>query len=131
MHTSTTVRYLAIAASAFAATIALSGCVPNSSATGGATTIDVESSATVCALSATTAPSGPLVFSVTNTGDQETEFYLLAEDGKTVVGEVEHIGPGTSRDLAVDADPGDYVTVCKPGMAGEGIGRADFTVVDK
>ena len=95
----------------------------------GPTTISVQSNDTECTLSATEAPSGNVVFSVENTGDQVTEFYLLAADGVAIIGEVENIGPGLSRDLVVRAQPGSYVTACKPGMTGEGI-QGDFTVTD-
>jgi iron uptake system component EfeO len=109
--------------------LALAGCVPNSpQSTDAAGAITVDSSSEDCAVSATTAASGTLTFSVTNSGDQVTEFYLLADDGLRIVGEVENVGPGISRDLVVQAQPGDYFTVCKPGMVGEGIGRAAFTV---
>jgi iron uptake system component EfeO len=113
--------------------LALAGCVPNSPATttdSSATTITVDSSAEACTVSTDTAPSGTLSFSVTNSGDEVTEFYLLADDGLRIVGEVENIGPGIERTLVVVAKPGDYVTVCKPGMVGTGIGQAAFTVTD-
>ena len=58
-----------------------------------------------------------------------TEFYLLAEDGLRIVGEVENVGPGLSRDLVVIAPEGKYFTACKPGMVGDGI-RAGFEVTD-
>ena len=51
------------------------------------------------------------------------------EDGLRIVGEVENIGPGLSRDLVVTCPAGKYVTACKPGMNGDGI-RSDFTVTD-
>src|SRR5690606_7586553 len=57
-----------------------------------------------------------------------TEFYLLASDGLRIVGEVENIAPAASRTLTVVAQPGDYFTVCKPGMVGDGVGRAAFAV---
>ncbi len=123
-------RSLAIFATATLSALALSGCVPNQPGGSGATTIKVDSSAEECAVSAAKAPSGSLVFSVTNSGDQVTEFYLLADDGLRIVGEVENIGPGISRNLVVNAFPGDYFTVCKPGMIGAGIGRAAFKVTD-
>lgn len=128
MSPRSTARLITITTTVSAAAFVLSGCVPNSTGGAGATALDVKSSATECTVSAASAPSGSIVFSVTNTGDQETEFYLLGEDGKRVVGEVEHIGPGTSRDLAVDITAGQYFTVCKPGMSGDGIGRTAFTV---
>ena len=76
-----------------------------------------------------TAPSGKLTFNVTNGGSEVTEFYLLGDDGLRIVGEVENIGPGISRDLVLTAPAGDYFTACKPGMVGDGI-RADFEVTD-
>ncbi|MDQ0736636.1 iron uptake system protein EfeO [Arthrobacter agilis] len=111
----------------------LTACTPNASAEtaeGAPGTLSVTSTADECAVSAATAQSGPLTFSITNSGDQVTEFYLLAEDGLRIVSEVENIGPGISRDLVVNAKPGSYYTVCKPGMVGDGVGRAEFTVAD-
>ncbi len=122
-----------VAALALAA--ALTGCVDNApttspSGTAGAPAgLTVESTASQCTLSAATAPSGNLVFTVTNAGSDVTEFYLLAEDGLRIVAEVENIGPGLSRDLVTVAKPGQYFTACKPGMVGDGI-RAPFTVTD-
>ncbi|GAB3654876.1 peptidase M75 family protein [Nocardioides korecus] len=99
------------------------------SASGGNGTITVSSSAKACDLTATKAPSGNVVFKIKNTGDQVTEFYLYAADGQRIVGEVENIGPGLTRDLVVAATPGKYVAACKPGMAGSGI-RSAFAVTD-
>ena len=84
---------------------------------------------TECRLSAADAPSGNLTFSVTNGGSKVTEFYLLADDGLRIIGEIENIGPGLSRDLVLRAGPGEYFTACKPGMVGEGI-RAPFAISD-
>ena len=91
--------------------------------------ITVTSSAKACTLSRTTTGSGTVSFKIQNTGDQVTEFYLYAADGKKIVGEVENIGPGLTRDLVVTAAPGTYVTACKPGMEGDGI-RGKLTVTD-
>ena len=66
---------------------------------------------------------------MTNGGSKVTEFYLLAADGLRIVGEVENIGPGLSRDLVLAAPAGSYFTACKPGMVGDGI-RAPFAVSD-
>lgn len=123
------------ALAAIALTVPLAGCVDNAPPTqdsgtaGGPAALTVDSSADACTLSATTAPSGNLVFTVTNTGADVTEFYLLADDGLRIVAEVENIGPGLSRDLVTVAKPGEYFTACKPGMVGDGI-RAPFTVTD-
>jgi len=111
----------------------LAACTENtttSSADGGAAdpqSVAVTSSDDACELSATEAPAGALTFDVTNSGSQVTEFYLLAEDGLQIVGEVENIGPALNRQLVVRAQPGTYVTACKPGMKGDGL-RAAFTV---
>ncbi len=91
--------------------------------------ITVESTTSECKISAASTPSGNVVFSIVNKGDQVTEFYLLAEDGVRVIGEVEDIGPGLSRDLVVRAAPGTYITACKPGMVGDGI-RGTLAVSD-
>ena len=108
-------------------TLALAACVPNNAAATG--TVDVSSTDTECVLSATSAPSGHVVFSVTNDGSDVTEFYVLGSDGLRIVSELENIGPGTTRDLVVTVPAGQYLTSCKPGMLGDGI-RAPFTVTD-
>ena len=108
----------------------LAGCAATpESGTDGASAVAVTSTDAACEITRTEAPSGPLTFSVTNSGNQVTEFYLLGDDQLRIVGEVENIGPGISRDLVVQAAPGEYYTACKPGMVGEGI-RAPFTVTD-
>ncbi|MGD9701443.1 MAG: iron uptake system protein EfeO [Acidimicrobiia bacterium] len=108
----------------------LAACTDNNTSSGGSGgEIAVTSTDDACNVSAGEAPSGNLVFDVSNDGTQVTEFYLLGADGLRIVGEVENIGPGISRKLIVQAGPGSYVTACKPGMVGEGI-RADFTVTD-
>lgn len=111
----------------------LAGCTDNSPADAagadGPAALSVAATDTECSVSATEAPSGTLSFEVTNSGDQVTEFYLLADDGLRIVGEVENIAPGLSRELVLTAPPGEYFTACKPGMVGEGI-RDGFTVTD-
>ncbi|MDI1289544.1 MAG: cupredoxin domain-containing protein, partial [bacterium] len=96
-------------------------------ADGGA--IAVSSSDDKCDVGVTEAPAGVVQFKVENTGSQVTEFYLLAADGLQVIGEVENIGPGLTRDLVVQAAPGAYQVACKPGMVGDGL-RSTFTVTD-
>jgi iron uptake system component EfeO len=114
----------------------LAGCTDNTSAgnSGAAASanpraLTVQATDTECKLSATSAPSGALTFAVTNGGTKVTEFYLYGEDGMRIVGEVENIGPGITRELVVKVEPGSYITACKPGMAGDGI-RAPFSVSD-
>lgn len=120
-------RALGGAAAVAAAALLLSGCTDNTGTAAADGAVQVSSTADACTLSSTTAPGGTLKFQVKNEGTEVTEFYLLAEDGLRIVGEVENIGPGLSRDLVVVAPEGKYFTACKPGMAGDGI-RAAFTV---
>lgn len=111
--------------------VTLSGCVANSTApvgTPGALTVN--STATECAVSAATVPSGPVSFAVSNTADAVTEFYLMGSDGLSIVGELENIGPGITRTLTIQAKPGTYYTVCKPNMVGNGVAKTPFTVTD-
>ncbi len=115
---------------ALAALTTLSACTDNARpAASDARRLSVTSTQDACTVSAATAPSGTVTFAVTNRGSQVTEFYVLASDGLRIVAEVENIGPGLTRELVLTAAPGDYVTVCKPGMLGDGI-RAAFTVTD-
>ena len=124
---------LLTAACAAALVLPLSACSLTQSnkpaASSGQGTINVDSSSDKCDLTTSKAPSGNVVFKVKNTGNEVTEFYLYGEDGMRIVGEIENIGPGLSRDLVVRTPPGKYVTACKPGMKGQGI-RDAFTVTD-
>ncbi|QIG38711.1 peptidase M75 family protein [Microbacterium sp. 4R-513] len=120
-------RLLGAFALVAAGSVALAGCVAKTDVAA-SDAIMVSSTADGCAVSSATATSGTLAFDVTNAGDQVTEFYLLAEDGLRIVGEAENIAPGASRTLTVVAQPGEYYTLCKPGMVGDGVGRAAFTV---
>jgi len=111
----------------------LSACTENVQASSGPDgnprAMSVQATDAGCTVSTDTAPSGNLTFSVTNGGSKVTEFYLLASDGLRILGEVENIGPGLSRDLVLTAPPGSYFTACKPGMVGDGI-RSAFAVSD-
>ena len=114
-----------------AAGLALTGCGGSSSPSGSGSAsggpITVNATDTECQVSAVTAPAGTITFKVTNTGTKINEFYVYAE-GDRIVGEVENITPGISRDFHVEVtEPGTYQTACKPGMVGDGI-RATFTV---
>jgi iron uptake system component EfeO len=113
------------------ATPLVAACTENASgeaeSSRGSRSISVTSTDDACTLSSTEAPAGTLTFEVSNKGSAVTEFYLYADDGKQILGEVENVGPGLSRELTLSATAGSYVTACKPGMKGDGI-RADFTV---
>jgi iron uptake system component EfeO len=118
-------RYLLAAA---VLPLTLAACTDNSApaATG---PIKVSSTNDACSVSTATTKSGNVTFAVQNDGDQVTEFYLLAEDGLRIIGEVENIGPGLNRNLVVTVPAGKYTTACKPGMQGDGI-RSAFEVTD-
>ena len=109
--------------------LTLAACTQNTSTDAGAGAIEVTSSDTACQVMTAQAPSGTLAFHVRNTGSDVSEFYLLGDDGLRIIGEVENIGPGLTRDLVVTAQPGRYFTSCDPGMNGDEI-RASFTVND-
>ena len=120
-------RSLTLVAATAVGSLVLAGCVARADQAGG-DALTVTSTADSCEISSAGAASGTLNFAVTNAGSETTEFYLLAGDGLRIVGEVENIAPGASRTLTVLAQPGDYYTLCKPGMIGEGVGRAAFAV---
>jgi iron uptake system component EfeO len=88
--------------------------------------IAVVATDTECRVARTEAAAGTAVFTVSNQGSKITEFYVYAP-GDRVMGEVENIGPGVSRDFRVELPAGTYETACKPGMSGKGI-RGAFTV---
>ncbi len=113
---------LAVAAGA----LLLTGCVPNAAPSADA--IAATASDSGCSVDAAEAASGTVTFSVQNDGSKVNEFYVLGSNQLTIVGEVENIAPGSSRDLTVQVGPGDYYTSCKPGMIGAGVGQAAFTV---
>jgi iron uptake system component EfeO len=124
----------ALCTAAFAA-LAVAGCTstaPPAAAPGGGADaaggpITVNASDSACEVSAAEAPAGTITFAVNNSGTKVTEFYLYGV-GDRIMGEVENIGPGLTRQLIVEVpDGGEYTTACKPGMVGDGI-RAAFNV---
>ena len=88
--------------------------------------VAVTASDSACDVSRTDLTSGSTTFAVTNKGTEVTEVYVYGDDDK-VMGEVENIGPGTSRDFTVDLGAGSYEVACKPGQVGTGI-RTPITV---
>ncbi len=89
--------------------------------------ITVRAADDACEVGASEAAAGKITFSINNTGNKVTEFYLYGT-GDRIMGEVENIGPGLTRQLIVEVpDGGAYTTACKPGMVGDGI-RSPFTV---
>ena len=106
--------------------LGLTGCAAETASKGN---LAVKATDSDCKISATKLDAGPSTFKVTNNGSKVTEFYVYAE-GDRIMGEVENIGPGLSRNLVVDLTKGTYEGACKPGMVGDGI-RETLTVTGK
>jgi uncharacterized cupredoxin-like copper-binding protein len=102
---------------------ALAGCSSKDKAEN---SIAVTATDTECQVATTDLPGGSTTFAVANKGSDVTEVYVYGE-GDKVMGEVENIGPGTSRDFTVDLGAGTYEVACKPGQKGDGI-RTEITV---
>jgi iron uptake system component EfeO len=85
--------------------------------------IAVKATDTACDVAKTTLEAGTHVFAISNSGAKVTEFYVYAA-GDRVMGEVENITPGLSRELRVELPAGTYQATCKPGMVGTGIRNA-------
>jgi iron uptake system component EfeO len=120
-------RTLSLAAAGLltAAAAALAGCGGGSDGddgggSGAGGPIAVNATDTACKVARTDISSGTVVFSVKNGGSKVTEFYVYAA-GDRVMGEVENIVPGLTRELHVELPAGTYETACKPGMVGKGI----------
>jgi uncharacterized cupredoxin-like copper-binding protein len=104
--------------------LALVGAACSSDEKGGATTVVATDSK--CTPEKTSFAAGKLTFEAKNEGSKVTELYVYAK-GDKIMGEVENVGPGTSRSLTVDLKAGEYELACKPGQTGKGI-RAAITV---
>jgi iron uptake system component EfeO len=124
-------RTLALAAGVLTATVlaACGGGSGDGSGGDGAEAggpVPVTATDTSCEVARTEVSSGTVTFAVKNGGTKVTEFYVYA-DGDRVMGEVENIVPGLTRELRVELPAGKYETACKPGMVGRGI-RGALTV---
>ena len=119
-------RLFALTLAGGLATAGIAACSKEAPSADGSAPIAVTASDTACTVAKTEVPAGVTVFKVTNTGSKVTEFYVYAA-GDRVMGEVENIGPGLSRELRVELTAGTYETACKPGMSGSGI-RGTFKV---
>jgi iron uptake system component EfeO len=115
---------LAAAAATLAALAACTEEPADDAADGGP--IEVLATDDACDVAVSEAAAGTVTFQVKNEGAKVTEFYVYA-DGNRVMGEVENITPGLTRELVVELPAAEYETACKPGMTGDGI-RAAFTV---
>ncbi|WP_431894707.1 iron uptake system protein EfeO [Nonomuraea sp. bgisy101] len=99
---------------------------PTTAAPGGRSTaaapgkVTVTAGDTDCKVGVAEVAAGTSTFSITNSGSKVTEFYVYAA-GDRVMGEIENIVPGLTRELVVELPAGTYETACKPGMIGKGI----------
>ncbi len=107
-------------------TLAL-GAVACSSSDG--PTIAVTATDRKCTSNTASVASGEVRIEVSNKGKKVTEVYVYGAEDR-VMGEVENIGPGTSRDFSVKLSGGPYEIACKPGQKGDGI-RTPLVVTGK
>ncbi len=109
----------------------LSACGSSDAGNGTGSATAVTAGDTTCEVATTQFGSGSINFKVTNAGKDTTEVYVYGKGSKgsfdKVVGEVENIAPGASRDFTVSVAPGEYEVACKPGQTGDGI-RTAITV---
>ncbi|SBT52248.1 iron uptake system protein EfeO [Micromonospora auratinigra] len=117
-----TTRFVVPAAAGLLAVTGLTGCAggDDKQDANAAGAITVKATDSACEVGATDVPAGQVTFKVTNSGAKVNEFYVYAA-GDRVMGEVENIAPGLSRELRVELPAGTYETACKPGMSGRGI----------
>ncbi|MFE9958256.1 iron uptake system protein EfeO [Micromonospora sp. NPDC005299] len=116
-----TTRFVVPAAAGVLAVAGLAGCGggdDQDAKAGGP--IAVKATDSACEVDSTEIEAGQVTFKVTNSGSKVNEFYVYAA-GDRVMGEVENIAPGLSRELRVELPAGTYETACKPGMSGRGI----------
>ncbi|MHC3472711.1 EfeM/EfeO family lipoprotein [Streptomyces sp. 7R007] len=83
-------------------------------AAGGLPHTAVEVSASHCGRGWTRPVSGVQVFDLRNTSDGAAEVYLEDPRSQAVYGEVEDVGPGTTRQLTVRLGKGAYAFKCVP-----------------
>lgn len=86
----------------------------------GSGAIAVAATDTECKVAKSDLAAGTSTFAITNSGTKVTEFYVYAP-GDRVMGEVENIVPGLTREVVMELPAGMYETACKPGMTGKGI----------
>ena len=114
-----------------AAALALAGltaCSSTGSGSGGTTEataaeagkITVAATDTECNVAKSELTAGTSTFAITNSGTKVNEFYVYAP-GDRVMGEVENIVPGLTREVVMELPAGVYEAACKPGMTGKGI----------
>jgi iron uptake system component EfeO len=121
---------MSAAAGAGVLALTLTGCVPNAMA-GSAAALTVDITDDTCAVSAATVAAGTVTFTITNSGTDVNEFYVLADDKLRIVGEKENVTPGSTVSYVAQLDPGTYYTGCKFQLIGAVTGIAELTVTGK
>lgn len=127
-------RKIAVAFVGAALAVTMTGCVKNDSsaagdgAAGSAKPIEVKIADDKCELSANTAPSGTIKFSLSNEGPARNEFEVLAKDKLQIMGAMENLAAGDKRDFTVQLEEGTYYTACKKNMVGSLVGLKEFKV---
>ncbi|GGO28697.1 lipoprotein [Microbispora rosea subsp. aerata] len=119
---------IALTAAVLAALAGLTSCSSPGSGSGspagtdaaGDEKIAVAATDTECTVAKSELAAGTSTFSITNNGTKVTEFYVYAA-GDRIMGEVENIVPGLTREVVMELPAGMYETACKPGMTGKGI----------
>jgi iron uptake system component EfeO len=119
-------RPFAVVGAVAAIALALTGCVPNNAAATSKLAVTMTDDG--CAVSATSARSGNVAFTITNAGSDVNEFEILADDKLRIVGEKENVTPGQTVSFVAQLEPGTYYTACKFRQAGSVIGLAKFAV---
>ncbi|WP_033341586.1 iron uptake system protein EfeO [Catenuloplanes japonicus] len=115
-----TPRFLALTTAALAVA-GLTACAESDEgATASGGPVAVNATDTTCEVGSTTLAAGTATFAITNKGAKITEFYVYAP-GDRIMGEIENIAPGLTRELRVELPAGTYETACKPGMVGRGL----------
>ena len=89
-------------------------------------TVAVEGTETACTPAATSIAPGRIAFAFSNKAGIENELYETTPEDK-ILGEVEGVGVGSTRNLTVTLKAGTYKFVCKPGKKGDGI-STPFTI---
>lgn len=131
-----------VVSAAMVSAMGLAGCTANNSSSSSSSTEQTASSEAAdgvievtitddnCVVSANSAKSGTVTFSVTNNGTAVNEFEILAEDQLQIVTERENITPGTTVEVTAILETGNYYTASKTNMVGALVGATAFTVED-
>ncbi|MCQ4625628.1 peptidase M75 family protein [Corynebacterium sp. CCUG 69979] len=106
----------------------LAACSEGSASSADTEEVQVTVADDTCEVSDDEADSGKVTFEVTNDGGRETDFFVLAEDGLRVVGTRGGVVPEETAELAVELQPGSYLTACRMGEYGLLFAQSEFTV---